>query len=127
MLCREIVVGTISGVISGIVVLLIGNSLLHGQKRSEFRSYIESLRKNIAVLNATDFIHEVGRWRDITNFDDSVLQVSTHIKSGRFAQFKLSCAAYRGIQFTGHDTQAQAEATKSKLISVLDELLKCAK
>lgn len=119
-----------AGLSGGLIVLLLNNRLSivreRSFKRERFRSYIEILRRKIESKQPSEFVFNFDL-KDVPRFESEALEARSHIRCNRRERYDDACDAYKRVQFSNcGDTQPNAEA-KGKLLSLLNEVLNCAK
>jgi len=118
------------GLFCGLIGVLIGYRLNLGGaaslKRKRFRSDIELLIRKLEGTSISNLAFDpLGFARDTKQFEMNVSDVRPHISQRRIAKFDGACAAYKTTRFSDIGTlekNAEAENTKAKLVSILNEI-----
>jgi hypothetical protein len=109
--------------------LTVSRQAAFGRKR--FRSNIELLTRKLEGTLIRDLAFDAaGDFKNIKQFEMNVSDVRPHISDGKIVKFDETCVAYKNTRVGAIGTlenNAEAEKTKAKLISLLDEISECAK
>jgi hypothetical protein len=121
-----------AGTCGGLIVLLFDYTLSvfreQKLKRERFRNYIELLIKKIESVESNAFVHDFKlELRDVSGFDDEILDVRQFIPRCRKSRFDAASAEYKSVRFGVYGDKQTNENAKEKLLSILKEISKCAR